>query len=219
MEHVKFFLFFFPLFFFLSCFWHFFSLSALSLFCNCSRFVRFSQAFCSFPSFRSSIRCFQTKIKTNASSSFFARTTTRSDACAKRRAVVYIIVSSSREAALCVRVCERESKRARACDKTFLKRKKMYGKEIAQRERATKRRKKYVSFSRERVLQVPLHSTHPALSTCSTGPRRKVHTVRALLLDGRRVSERAFTLRRRRRENLRSRRLSNMYIAATDTLL
>ena len=59
----------------------------------------------------------------------------------------------------------------------------------------------------------------PALSTCSTGPRRKVHTVRALRLDGRRVSERAFTLRRRRRENLRSRRLLNMYIAATDTLL
>ncbi len=168
-----------------------------------------------------------------------------------------------------MRACARESKRERACDKTFLKRKKMYGKEIGS-ERASNQKTEKIRllFSRERereresfrgfsaaknrerrsrwccacgrsrallsavrVLRVHARSrvkkqgffsrksTTPLLSTCSTGPRRKVHTVRALLLDGCRVSERAFTLRRRRRENLRSRRLSNMYIAATDTLL
>ena len=46
-------------------------------------------------------------------------------------------------------MCARESKRERACDTTFLKWKKMYGKEIGS-ERATKRPKKYVSFSLSR---------------------------------------------------------------------
>ena len=79
---------------------------------------------------------------------FLCTNNSNSDECAKRRAVVYIIVSSSREAALCVRVCARESKRERACDTTFLKRKKMYGKEFGS-ESNRETEKIRLLFSRE----------------------------------------------------------------------
>ena len=49
-----------------------------------------------------------------------------------------------------MRACARESKRERACDKTFLKRKKMYGKEIGS-ERASNQKTEKIRllFSRE----------------------------------------------------------------------
>ena len=116
-------------------------------------FLLFSRKRQEFFSFfrRSSIRCFQTKIKTTGALcalflSLFSRITPMN---AQKVEQQYTIVSSSREAALCA--CARESERA-ACarpDTTFLKWKKMYGKEIGS-ERATKRRKKYVSFSLSR---------------------------------------------------------------------
>jgi len=86
----------------------------------CSLFVRFSQAavFFSFLLFRS-IRCFQTKIKTNASSSFFARTTTHSDECAKSRAVLYHRLIFTRSCYLCV--CERERERAKESSVRLIK--------------------------------------------------------------------------------------------------
>ena len=119
---------------------------------NCSRFVSFVSRKRQLFSFLSKIinsGVFKQKLKRMPFFLFLCTNNSNSDECAKRRAVVYIIVSSSREAALCVRVCARESKRERACDTTFLKWKKMYGKEIGS-ERATKRRKKYVSFSLSR---------------------------------------------------------------------
>ena len=106
-----------------------------------------------FPSFRrSSIRgVFKQKLKRIMPFLLFLCTNnSNSDECAKRRAVVYIIVSSSREAALCVRVCARESKRERACDTTFLKRKKMYGKEFGS-ESNRETEKIRLLFSRERA--------------------------------------------------------------------
>ena len=106
-----------------------------------------------FPSFRrSSIRgVFKQKLKRIMPFLLFLCTNnSNSDECAKRRAVVYIIVASSREAALCVRVCARESKRERACDTTFLKRKKMYGKEFGS-ESNRETEKIRLLFSRERA--------------------------------------------------------------------
>ena len=107
---------------------------------NCSRFVvsfvsRKRKKFLLLSFEDHQFGCFQTKIKS-------------SDECAKRKAVVYHRLI---DFALFVCACARESERA-ACarpDTTFLKWKKMYGKEIGS-ERATKRRKKYVSFSLSR---------------------------------------------------------------------
>jgi len=102
----------------------------------CSFFLLFCLSFSllfsrkrQFSSFRSIRWCFQTKIKTNASSSFFAQTTTHSDECAKSRVV---LSSSSRSYYL--RACVRErAKESVHLNKTFLKWK-MYGKGIALRE-------------------------------------------------------------------------------------
>ena len=149
-------------FFFLSCFWHFLiffvslssflSSSAIALVSRLS-FRSFLASGNFFPSFRrSSIRgVFKQKLKRIMPFLLFLCTNnSNSDECAKRRAVVYIIVSSSREAALCVRVCARESKRERACDTTFLKRKKMYGKEFGS-ESNRETEKIRLLFSRERA--------------------------------------------------------------------
>ena len=131
--------------FFLSlCFWQFFFSFARKAFLssetNCSRFVvsfvsRKRKKFLLLSFEDHQFGCFQTKIKS-------------SDECAKRKAVAYHRLI---DFALFVCVCARESERA-ACarpDTTFLKWKKMYGKEIGS-ERATKRPKKYVSFSLSR---------------------------------------------------------------------
>ena len=93
---------------------------------------------------------FKQKLKRMPFFLFLCTNNSNSDECAKRRAVVYIIVASSREAALCVRVCARESKRERACDTTFLKRKKMYGKEFGS-ESNRETEKIRLLFSRERA--------------------------------------------------------------------
>ena len=113
-------------------------------------FLASGNFFPSFPSFRrSSIRVvFKQKLKRMPFFLFLCTNNSNSDECAKRRAVVYIIVASSREAALCVRVCARESKRERACDTTFLKRKKMYGKEFGS-ESNRETEKIRLLFSRE----------------------------------------------------------------------
>jgi hypothetical protein len=78
---------------------------------NCSRFVSFVSRKRQFFSFfrRSSIRCFQTKIKTTGALcalflSLFSRITPMN---AQKVEQQYTIVSSSREAAVCVRVRER----------------------------------------------------------------------------------------------------------------
>ena len=50
-----------------------------------------------------------------------------------------------------MRACARESIRERACDKTFLKRKKMYGKEIGSERTSNQKTEKIrLLFSRER---------------------------------------------------------------------
>ena len=118
---------------------------------NCSRFVSFVSRKRQLFSFLSKIinsGVFKQKLKRMPFFLFLCTNNSNSDECAKRRAVVYIIVASSREAALCVRVCARESKRARACDTTFLKRKKMYGKEFGS-ESNRETEKIRLLFSRE----------------------------------------------------------------------
>ena len=118
---------------------------------NCSRFVSFVSRKRQLFSFLSKIinsGVFKQKLKRMPFFLFLCTNNSNSDECAKRRAVVYIIVSSSREAALCVRVCARESKRERACDTTFLKRKKMYGKEFGS-ESNRETEKIRLLFSRE----------------------------------------------------------------------
>ncbi len=127
------------------------------LFCNCSRlsslvsFVSRKRQLFSFLSKIINSGFFKQKLKRIMPFLLFLCTNnSNSDECAKRRAVVYIIVSSSREAALCVRVCARESKRERACDTTFLKWKKMYGKEFGS-ESNRETEKIRLLFSRERA--------------------------------------------------------------------
>ena len=118
---------------------------------NCSRFVSFVSRKRQLFSFLSKIinsGVFKQKLKRMPFFLFLCTNNSNSDECAKRRAVVYIIVASSREAALCVRVCARESKRERACDTTFLKRKKMYGKEFGS-ESNRETEKIRLLFSRE----------------------------------------------------------------------
>ena len=118
---------------------------------NCSRFVSFVSHKRQLFSFLSKIinsGVFKQKLKRMPFFLFLCTNNSNSDECAKRRAVVYIIVASSREAALCVRVCARESKRERACDTTFLKRKKMYGKEFGS-ESNRETEKIRLLFSRE----------------------------------------------------------------------
>ena len=124
------------------------------LFCNCSRlsslvsFVSRKRQLFSFLSKIINSGVFKQKLKRMPFFLFLCTNNSNSDECAKRRAVVYIIVASSREAALCVRVCARESKRERACDTTFLKRKKMYGKEFGS-ESNRETEKIRLLFSRE----------------------------------------------------------------------
>ena len=118
---------------------------------NCSRFVSFVSRKRQLFSFLSKIinsGVFKQKLKRMPFFLFLCTNNSNSDECAKRRAVVYIIVASSCEAALCVRVCARESKRERACDTTFLKRKKMYGKEFGS-ESNRETEKIRLLFSRE----------------------------------------------------------------------
>ena len=128
-------------FFFLSCFLAIFSLSALSLFCNCSLFAfRSFLASGSFllPFEDHQFGVFKQKLKRMPLLLFLCTNNSNSDECAKRRAVVYHRRIFARSCSLRACVCERESKRERACNTTFLKWKKMYGKERASNQKTEK---------------------------------------------------------------------------------
>jgi len=129
--------------FFLSdCFWQFFLFRA-SLFSPLKQIALVS--FRSFLASGKSFAFFLSKIINSG----VARTTTRSDECAQRKAVAYHRLIDF-ALFVCVRVRERvREQRVHDLIQLFLKWKKMYGKEIGS-ERATKRPKKYVSFSLSR---------------------------------------------------------------------